>query len=79
QYVTDCFQRKNIIAVITSLKRKVSMWYAPDQDFRDHVVFAPFFGKLCTTLTVTPWLAENTNATVIPAYYVRKPDLSGYS
>lgn len=78
KYVDECFQRKNIISVIKSLKRKVSLWYAPDQDFKEHVVFAPFFGKLCTTLTVTPWLAEKTNSIVIPAYYVRKPDLSGY-
>ena len=78
KYVSECFQRKNIIAVIKSLKRKVSLWYAPDQDFREHIVFSPFFGKFCTTLTVTPWLAKKTNATVIPAYYIRKPDLSGY-
>ncbi|AIT09649.1 LPS biosynthesis protein [Candidatus Francisella endociliophora] len=78
KYVNECFQRKNIISVIKSLKRKVSLWYAPDQDFKEHIVFAPFFGKLCATLTVTPLLAEKTNAIVIPAYYVRKPDLSGY-
>jgi KDO2-lipid IV(A) lauroyltransferase len=78
KYVSECFQRKNIISVIKSLKRKVSLWYAPDQDFKEHVVFAPFFGKLCSTLTVTPWLAKKTGAIVIPAYYIRKPNLSGY-
>lgn len=78
KYVKECFQRKNIISVIKSLKRKVSLWYAPDQDFKEHIVFAPFFGKLCATLTVTPLLAEKTNAIVIPAYYIRKRDLSGY-
>ncbi|QIV93882.1 LPS biosynthesis protein [Allofrancisella frigidaquae] len=79
KYVHECFQRKNIVSVIKSLKRKVSLWYAPDQDFREHIVFAPFFGKLCATLTITPWLAEKTGAIVIPAYYIRKNDLSGYT
>ena len=78
KYAHNCFQRKNIISVIKSLKRKVSLWYAPDQDFKEHSVFTPFFGKLCSTLTVTPWLAEKTNAVVIPTYYIRNKDLSGY-
>ena len=78
KYAHSCFQRKNIISVIKSLKRKTSLWYAPDQDFSEHSIFVPFFGKLCSTLTVTPWLAEKTNATVIPTYYVRNKDLSGY-
>lgn len=78
KYMLKTFERKGIISVIKSLKKKVMIWYAPDQDFKEHTIFAPFFGKLCTTLTVTPWLAEKTNAIVIPMYYYRKDDLSGY-
>lgn len=78
KYVRECFQRKNIIPVIKSLKRKTTLWYAPDQDFKEHIVFAPFFGKLCATLKVTPWLAQKTGAVVVPTYYVRNSDLSGY-
>jgi len=78
KYVDKCFNRKNMLSVIKNLKRKATVWYAPDQDFREHSIFAPFFSKLCSTLTVTPWLAEKTNATVIPIYYVRNKDLSGY-
>ncbi|QIW09196.1 lysophospholipid acyltransferase family protein [Francisella sp. LA112445] len=78
KYVHECFQRKNIIPVIKSLKRKYTLWYAPDQDFKEHIIFVPFFGKLCSTLKVTPWLAQKTNALVVPTYYIRKPDLSGY-
>lgn len=78
KYITKCFQRKNIVSVIKSLKKGITLWYAPDQDFKEHVVFADFFGKKCSTLTVTPWLARKTNAIVIPAYYIRNKDLSGY-
>lgn len=79
RYVTGCLQRKNMFAIIKALKRNSIVWYAPDQDFgHEHTIFAPFFGKLCATLTATTWLAKQTNAHVIPCYYVRRADLSGY-
>ncbi|MBK2024733.1 lysophospholipid acyltransferase family protein [Francisella philomiragia] len=79
-----CLDSKNLISVIKSLKRGYSMWYAPDQDFGlestglENSIFAPFFGTLCSTLTVTPWLAEKTNSVVLPVYYVRKKCLKKY-
>jgi KDO2-lipid IV(A) lauroyltransferase len=79
-----CLDSKNFIAVIRSLKKRYTMWYAPDQDFGlessgvENSVFAPFFGKSCSTLTVTPWLAEKTKSVVLPIYYVRKKCLKKY-
>ena len=79
-----CIGNKNFIAVIRSLKKGYTMWYAPDQDFGlessgiENSVFAPFFGKLCSTLTVTPWLAEKTDSVVLPVYYVRQKCLKKY-
>ncbi len=78
KYIEKCFERKNMVSAIKSLRGKMSLWYAPDQDFREHSIFVPFFGKLCSTLTVTPWLAHRTKAIVVPTYYVRNKDLSGY-
>ena len=78
-YVTKCFQRKNLFPIIKSLKRKITLWYAPDQDFgKEHTVFVPFFNKQCSTLAVTSWLVEKSGATVVPIYYTRNDDLSGY-
>lgn len=82
--IYKCLDSKNLISVIKSLKRGYSMWYAPDQDFGlestglENSVFAPFFGTLCSTLTVTPWLAEKTNSVVLPVYYVREKCLKKY-
>ncbi|WP_150467261.1 lysophospholipid acyltransferase family protein [Francisella sp. SYW-9] len=79
-----CLDSKNFISVIRSIKKGYSMWYAPDQDFGlessgiENSVFAPFFGKLCATLTVTPWLAQKTGAVVLPVYYVREECLKKY-
>jgi len=79
KYVDKCFQRKNILPVIRSLRKKTSLWYAPDQDFGyEHTVFVPFFGKMCSTLAVTSWLVQKTGAKVVPALYARNRDLSGY-
>ncbi|WP_235826898.1 lysophospholipid acyltransferase family protein [Facilibium subflavum] len=78
-YVTQCLQRKNVVSIVKALKRKSSVWYAPDQDFgRERSIFVPFFGTNCATLVATSWLADKTGAKVIPCYYVRKDDLSGY-
>ncbi len=79
KHVTKCFQRKSLFPIIKSLKKRVTMWYAPDQDFgHEHTVFVPFFGQQCSTLGVTSWLVEKSKATVVPVYYVRNDDLSGY-
>ena len=83
--IDKCLDSKNFVSVIKSMKKHVSMWYAPDQDFGleasglKNSVFAPFFGKQCLTLTVTPWLAQKTGAIVLPSYYIRKPKNKGYS
>jgi KDO2-lipid IV(A) lauroyltransferase len=84
QNIDKCLSNKRFVSVIKSLKRKCTLWYAPDQDFGlepsglDNSVFAPFFGKQCLTLTVTPWLAEKSGAVVLPVYYVREECLKKY-
>ena len=80
RYAKKCLQRKNVLAIVKTLKRGESVWYAPDQDFgNERSIFVPFFGIQCSTLVATPWLAEKGNAQVMPCYYVRKNDLSGYT
>lgn len=84
KYIYKCLSNKNFISVFKSLKRGNTMWYAPDQDFGlepsglDNSVFATFFGKQCSTLTVTPWLAQKVGAVVLPMYYVRVECLKKY-
>jgi KDO2-lipid IV(A) lauroyltransferase len=76
---TKCLQRKNVLAIIRALKNNEKVWYAPDQDFgNERTIFAHFFGIKCTTLTATPWIANKTNAKVIPCYYIRNDNLDGY-
>ena len=79
KYVTGCLQRKNVLPIVKHLKRKDSIWYAQDQDFgKERSIFVPFFGKDCATLVASSWLAKMTDAAVIPCYYTRKADFTGY-
>ena len=77
--VHECLERRKIMPIVKALKNKHTLWYAPDQDFGyQHTVFVPFFHRQCATLTATSWLVQRTGANVIPVYYVRRDDFSGY-
>lgn len=52
-------------------------WFAPDQSFAEHVVFAPFFGVETSSLTSTQHIARATGAQVLPMFGFRTQD--GYS
>ena len=79
RYAKLCIQRKNVFSIIKNLLRGECIWYAPDQDFgNERSIFVPFFNIPCATLTATSWLAQTGKSVVMPCYYVRKKDLSGY-
>lgn len=79
RYAKLCIQRKNVFSIIKNLLRGETIWYAPDQDFgNERTLFVPFFKIPCATLTATSWLAKNGKSDIIPCYYIRKKDLSGY-
>ena len=78
-YFSNCIQRKNVLGIVKSLKNKKSIWYAPDQDFKQkRNIFIPFFKQKCSSLTTTSWLITTTKSIVVPCYYIRKKDLKGY-
>ncbi len=79
KYAVQCIERKNVLSIVRNLKRHANVWYAPDQDFgKERTIFVDFFSKKCATLVATSWLAEKTGAIIIPCYFARKEDLSGY-
>lgn len=79
KYAARCIERKNVLSIVRNLKAQAPVWYAPDQDFgNERTIFVDFFTEKCTTLVATSWLAEKTNAIVVPCHFARKDDLSGY-
>ena len=72
-------ERKDIRAIIGSLKQGMALWYAPDQDYgRKHSVFAPFFGVPAALITATARFAKISGAPVVPFFQQRLADGSGY-
>ncbi len=71
--------RNDIRGMLRALRGKVPVWYAADIDAgAKNSVFAPFFGVIAATITATSRYAELTGATVIPAFFYRRVDGSGY-
>jgi KDO2-lipid IV(A) lauroyltransferase len=69
---------KDIKSLLKTLKNKLPIWYAPDQDLGvDKCVFAPFFDIQTATVSATARLAKYENTVVIPFFFNRTE--SGYS
>ena len=77
-YFPRTIPRENTRAILRALKDGFTVWYAPDQDFRRHHVFAPFMGVTATSLTATARIAKLSGAPVVPILLKRLPGVSGY-
>ncbi|WP_225639336.1 Kdo(2)-lipid IV(A) acyltransferase [Candidatus Profftia sp. (ex Adelges kitamiensis)] len=78
KYMLD---RKNVKAMIRSLKDGEIVWYAPDHDYGlDSSVFVPFFAVKETATTIGTYiLARMSNPVIILFNTIRAEDGSGYT
>ncbi|MDC9726357.1 MAG: lipid A biosynthesis acyltransferase [Candidatus Thioglobus sp.] len=68
---------KDTRGMLKSIKDKLPIWYAPDQDLgMEKCVFAPFFNIQTATVSATARLAKGNNTAVIPYFFIRTE--SGY-
>jgi Kdo2-lipid IVA lauroyltransferase/acyltransferase len=71
--------RDDLLALRSSLRQNVPIWYAPDQDFGlSKGIFAPFFGIPAATITATSRLARAGRAPVVPFVQTRLAGARGY-
>lgn len=71
--------RHDIRSMINALRAIEIVWYTPDIDAGiKNSVFVPFFGVTAATITATSRYAKMTNAKVIPGFFYRREDGSGY-
>lgn len=71
--------RSDIRGMMRSLKQKMPVWYAPDQNYgAEHSIFVPFFGVPAATITATSRLIKMSGAKVVPFFQQRLDDDSGY-
>lgn len=72
------FPRDDVRTLYASLRRNEVVWYAPDQNYRRHSVFAPFFGRPAATITTTARFARKSGAAVVPFVQHRLAGARGY-
>jgi KDO2-lipid IV(A) lauroyltransferase len=79
RYYSDLIQHRDMRGVLRALAKNRVVWYAPDIDAGSkRSVFAPFFGVPAASLTATSRLAKVSGAPVVPCFYFRRADGSGY-
>lgn len=78
KHLQEAIPNSNVRGFIKGLREGVATWYAPDQDFTQNIVFAPFLGGMASTLTSTAKMAEMTGASVVPFYPQRLDNGKGY-
>ncbi len=79
RYYSELIQHRDMRGILRALARNQVVWYAPDIDAGSkRSVFAPFFGVPASSLTATSRLAKVSGAAVVPCFYYRRADGSGY-
>lgn len=75
----DVLPKHSVRALLRSLRNNAVVWFAGDEaDTRKSSALLPFFGKPAHTNTSLSRLARITGAAVVPLFYCRKADDSGY-
>lgn len=68
----------NVREMLALLARNAVVWYSPDQACIDHGELVPFFSQPAMTSTAPSRLARLSGAAIVPLFYRRLPDDSGY-
>ena len=69
---------EDVREMLALLARNAVVWYMPDQARVDSGELVPFFGQPAMTSTAPSRLARLSGATIVPLFYRRLPDDSGY-
>jgi len=79
KYYAQPIERHDVRSTLRRLKRGEIVWFTPDVDAGHfHNVFVPFFGIRASSLIASSRLPAITGAKVIPAYFYRRDDGTGY-
>ena len=79
RFAREQIPRNDVRAMLRSLKRNGAVVYLPDQTYLGkQSEMLPFFGQPALTNIATSKLARLSGATVLPYFFKRLPDDSGY-
>lgn len=69
----------DVRALLRHLRSNAVIWYAPDQaHLGSGAKLVPFFGEPAMTNTATSRIARVSGAAIVPLFFCRLPDKSGY-
>ena len=75
----ESFPSTDLRALLRALKRNAVVWYAPDQAYAGSSgVLLTFFGEPAMTNTGASRIARMSGATIVPLFFRRLADDSGY-
>ena len=75
----ESFPNSDLRALLRALKRNAVVWYAPDQAYvGSSGVLLTFFGEPAMTNTGASRIARMSGATIVPLFFCRLADDSGY-
>ncbi len=64
-------EKHQLADIVRSLREGHPVGYAPDQNFKRHIAFVPFFGQPAATLTTSARLARMTGVPVFCIWFIR--------
>lgn len=77
-YAHESVANDDVRELIALLERNAVVWYAPDQARIDSGELVPFFGEPAMTSTAPSRLARVSGAAIVPLFFCRRADDSGY-
>ena len=79
RHTQKAIERGNMREMVRSLRKKMAVWYAPDQDYgMEKSIFVNFFNVPAATITATIRLAQLNNSPVVPFFQRRLDNNQGY-
>ncbi len=79
RYTDDVFEKRNLRALLRSLRANSVVWFSADEAHTGKSsALIPFFGEPALTNTALSRLARISGARLVPLFFCRKPDATGY-
>ena len=79
RYADESHQKRDIRGLLRSLRSNAVVWFSADEAHTGKSsALLPFFGQPALTNTALPRLARISGAAIVPLFFCRKPDDSGY-
>jgi KDO2-lipid IV(A) lauroyltransferase len=79
RYADEAFEKRDLRSLLRSLRNNSVVWFSADEAHTGKAsALIPFFGEPALTNTALSRLARISGARLVPLFFCRKPDATGY-